>query len=241
MKVVTESFLRARFRTAIPETFMVEAGQILTPSAAQLLSEKGVRVVSADDIHSQGAPVEDAAVPVWSPRYVLAGGGLSEDKPAHMTELHGNRLVPKDHPRIALRGQLERVEADTLLVQHKAAEAGRKKLVADLDSFLTRLRALLAAEITDADLAPGQIMDLGENELRAQAAEPGRTELHHGLGGIVLGLNALRCAVREAERLAVAAYRHEFECEKPECIQALNAMSHAVTLLMRAELAGTHR
>ena len=37
-------------------------------------------------------------------RYRLLGGGFTEEKPEHMTHLHGDVLVPKTHPRIAFRG-----------------------------------------------------------------------------------------------------------------------------------------
>ena len=45
-------------------------------------------------------------------------------KPEYMTHLRGNLLVFKDHPRIALRGKIDSLEAAIILLQLKAQEKG---------------------------------------------------------------------------------------------------------------------
>ena len=49
MKVVSESYLRSLFKKESPESVTLEKGQILTPSARQLLSERNIRIVMAGD------------------------------------------------------------------------------------------------------------------------------------------------------------------------------------------------
>ena len=44
-----------------------------------------------------------------------------EEKPEEMTHLRGNRLVPKTHPRIRFRGQLDSLMAQVLELQCRAA------------------------------------------------------------------------------------------------------------------------
>ena len=105
MKVITESLLRQRFRKKAFKTFNVEEGQILTPSASQLLGEKGVKVLRGGE--EPCAPQPETAPSITEAekgpdmKYVSAiDGGRYETKPEHMTQLTGMQLVPKDHPRI---------------------------------------------------------------------------------------------------------------------------------------------
>lgn len=249
MKVITESFLRTRFRKEIPETFRVEAGQILTPSAAQLLSEKGVKIVRDEAMAAGEVPETVIASPCApAPRYVLAGGGgMFETKPEHMTQLQGNRLVPKDHPRIVLRGKLDSLQSQILLAQARFHEKGLKKLVQDLGEVLDLARRILRAEVLDEVLCECRLMGLGGGELREQSHDPKKYfDTEHllpsfDMGEVLLTLNGLRTFVREVEVLAVSAFRTDFELEKPEIIQALNRMSSAVYIMMLKEKTGKYR
>ncbi|TYT74290.1 hypothetical protein [Desulfobotulus mexicanus] len=249
MKVITESFLRESFRKEIPETFKVEAGQILTPSAAQLLSEKGVKIVR-DGAYVAGEIPEPPELPASAPapKYVLAGGGgMFDTKPEHMTRLYGNRLVPKDHPRIFFRGRLDSIQSMILLAQSRIHEKGLKKLVQDLGEVLDLARAIMRAEVLDEVLCERSLMGLREGELREQSHNP---EKYFGtkhllvsfdMGWVLLTLNELRSSIREVEVLAVKAFRNEYEIEKPEIIQALNRMSSAVYIMMLKEKSGKYR
>ena len=88
-KIITESFLRKSFLQEIPEKFYLQDSQILTPAAAQFLSERRVQLlrVSADaEVSVAGAKV----------KYVAAEGGATYTvKPEHLTQLTGNQLVSK--------------------------------------------------------------------------------------------------------------------------------------------------
>ena len=105
MKVITEATLRSLFRKAPFETFQVEKGQILTPSAAGFLAERRIQILEAGpaaEAAPAGEKTSEEAVPAGEARYPYvsaADGGRFQTKPEHMTSLSGNRLVPKDHPR----------------------------------------------------------------------------------------------------------------------------------------------
>ena len=238
MKVIAESFLRERFRKEIPKTFKVEEGQILTPSATQYLAERGVMIVRDEAAHTPMC--------AQAPEHGPAGEGAPETKPGHMTRLR-DRLVLKDHPRIRFRGGLDSLQASILLLQHKAYESGRKRLVEDLGGLLAGVRAMARAEMTDEALPAGLAMTPAEAGLwsqpRGSRTCPGEDQLKlsFDMGDILLGLNELRCSVRKVEVLAVSAFKSEFEVERQDIVQALNGMSRAVGRMMLKENAGKYR
>ncbi len=256
MKVITESFLREGFRKSIPEAFTVEAGQILTPSAAQLLSEKGVKLLRRGE--GGGTPAADtgakARTEANSPEYTparsyvsAADGGFFERKPEHYTQLYGNRLVAKDHPRIRFRGELDDFQSQLLLAQARAKEAGLPGLVEDLGDILAQARAIMRADVVNEPLEGCTIIGLTDAELREHSHKPktffgcGHILPHHDMGLALLGLNALRSQVRKVEVAAVSAFRTEFELEHPDIIQSLNRMSSAIYIMMLKEHSGQYK
>ena len=65
---------------------------------------------------------EEVEIPVQvtvpKPKYVdYETNAFYYEKPEHMTQLFGNRLVCKDHPRILFRGKLDALQADVVLAQ----------------------------------------------------------------------------------------------------------------------------
>lgn len=251
MKVITESLLRARFRKSIPETFPVEAGQILTPSAAQLLSEKGVKIVRPDETEATPAPAAPKTenCPEYTPArsYVSAAdGGLFESKPEHMTQLYGNRLVAKDHPRIRFRGELDDFQSQVILAQARAHDGGKAKLVDDLGEILTQARAIMKADVLNEALPESTVIGLTDAQLREQSHRPkkffgcGHILPSYDMGLTLAELNQLRSGVRKVEVAAVSAFRTEFELEKLDIIQSLNRMSSAIYILMLKEKSGKY-
>ena len=73
-------------------------------------------------------------------RYRLLGGGYVEEKPEHMTHLHSDLLVRKDHPRIVFRGKLDTLEAELILAQLDAPQ-----LQEQLDFTLEQMQKMLQA------------------------------------------------------------------------------------------------
>jgi len=250
MKVITESFLRETFRKDVPETFRVGEGQILTPSARQFLSEKGVKIVRDGKSPEEELPVnpETPKADAKVEKFVSAeDGGLFDEKPEHMTQLRGNRLVSKDHPRIVFRAALDSLQSKILLVQCRVSAAGKKKLVEDLGGILDMARDLMRAEVLDEVIGERKIIGLSYAELRDQSHNPkkyfGTDHIipSFDMGDIILRLNMLRTTVREIEVTAVTTFRNKFEFEKPDIIQALNRMSSAFYIMMLREKTGNYR
>ena len=186
MRAITESFLRESFRSAVPESFVLGKGQILTPSAAQYLKEKRVALVKTgkkepgftrakSDFPGQKSSPDGTPAPLdVSSETVAPGyesrtgyqsardGGRFDKKPEHMTQLHGKLLVPKDHPRIFLRGKLDSLQSLTLLLQHGAGMEGKHGLVEDLGQILTWEREILKAEVLEQPFKESTLLGLTE-------------------------------------------------------------------------------
>lgn len=252
MKVISESYLRTNFRKAIPETFKLEEGQILTPSASQLLGEKRVKVIRGDEESCASQP-ESASTKAEAERgtgtkYVSAlDGGLYETKPEHMTLLSGNWLVPKDHPCIVFRGRVDCCQGELLLLQAKAYEAGKKGMVEDLSEILEQTRDIMHRDALDTTILERPIIGLTDAELRARVNDPetyfgiGHLRPTYDMGELLLGLNRLRTLVRELEVSAVSALRETFQLEKIDIVQVLNRMSSALYIMMLKEKVGIYK
>src|SRR5262249_35715633 len=75
---------------------------------------------------------------------VLAPGERLAIKPEHLTHLSSDEdLVAKTHPRIALRGKLDLLEAALLDAQVAASDAESRALVGELGEALELVRALV--------------------------------------------------------------------------------------------------
>ena len=85
--------------------YYLAKGDQLTSSARDWLSRERIDILPAEQAKPQ--------------RYRLLSGGYVEEKPEHMTHLHGDVLVPKTHPRIVFRGKMA---ALSLLAFRQAAE-----------------------------------------------------------------------------------------------------------------------
>jgi ethanolamine utilization cobalamin adenosyltransferase len=251
MKVISEAHLRSLFRTASPESFTLREGQVITPAAIQYLRDQRI------PLHREaGTPAEPMAA-ARSGRSLAgrarekacrfrreADGGCMTDKPEHMTQLHGDTLVTKDHPRIVLRGLLDRLQAGILLLRKKA---GKSKLADDLAEVLSQARQIMQAEVLEQPQAAPVYMGFSTAELRERSHHPRK---YYDIGHILpeaemdrllLELNLLRTEVRQVEIQAVAAFADGSGCRRPDLIEALNRMSSAVYLMMVKWQAGDYR
>ncbi|VFQ45053.1 cobalamin adenosyltransferase [Desulfoluna butyratoxydans] len=251
MKVISETYLREIFRKDVPETFKLEEGQILTPSASQLLGEKGVKVVRGEEAscasQPEAAPEKTEAEGKTGPTYVSAvDGSFYDTKPEHMTQLTGNRLVPKDHPRIVFRGRLDTCQGEILLLQAKAHDAGKKALVADLSEILEWTRDIMRRDVLDTPMPDKPILGLTDGELRAHSHNPkkyygvGHLLPTYDMGEMILKLNRLRALVRELEVSAVSVLKESFQLGTPDMVQALNRMSSAIYIMMLKDKGGMY-
>ncbi len=257
MAVITEHRLRALFREKSFSTFTVEPGQIMTPSATEFLRERRVKVemigkspVSslAVEVGETGAKADQLSLDPSGGdrvRYVsVADGGHFDVKPEHMTQLKGNRLVCKDHPRIALRGKLDSFQSAILVVQGRVYELGKISLVGDLEEILNRVREIMKAEVLEQSLIDETLLGFSSDQLREVSHNPkkyfGINHLlpDYTMGPVILELNQLRSSIREVEVAAVKAFHTAFNLERRDILEALNRMSSALYIMMLKEKSG---
>ena len=223
----TEEAVRANIRNREGKrVFYQGKGDTLTPGARDYLSRERIEVLPAE----QAKPEE----------YRLANGAVLREKPEHMTHLKGNLLVPKTHPRIALRGRLDSLEAELLLCQLNC-----EKWRAELGEILALARNLIRWDVLDEPAPEGKLCGLTAEELRSHSHRP---QDYYGQphfmpeaadGAVILHLNRCRTAARAAELAAAAAFTDENgNCTREDILRSLNRMSSMLYILMIREKAG---
>ncbi len=182
--------------------FYLGPGDQLTPSARDMLNGLRVEICPPPP---KGAP-----------------------KPEHMTHLNGDTLVPKTHPAIAFRGQLDMLQAEILLCG-KAVPS----LQASLKEFLELCRKIMACDVLNETLPDVELLGLTEEQLRQHSHFPQKYyEKPHFMPAFedsdaVLHLNKIRTLIRSTELSAIAAHP-----TRTDILQALNRMSSAAYILM---------
>lgn len=217
----TEEAARANVRSREGRrVFYLGDGDRLTGAARDFLTREGIEILPA-----QAAKPE---------RYRLLGGGELREKPEHMTHLDGITLAPKTHPRIAFRGKLDSLEARLILCRLEVPEFDR-----ELGEILAHARALLRAEVLGEPVGQATLLGLTEEELRRHSHFPqeycGQPHFmpEAADGRKMAHLNLARCAAREAELAAVAAFTdRDGQVTRPDLLRAMNRLSSAIYLLM---------
>jgi len=193
----------------------------LTSEARDFLNRERITILPADRAKPE--------------QYRLLGGGFTEDKPEHMTHLNAQVLVPKTHPRIAFRGAMDCLEAELLLCQLQAD----KDLSAQLEEVLGLARRLIRYDVLEEPAREQTLCGLTEQQLRTHSHRPqdfyGQPHFMPSAadGPVILQLNKARCAAREAELAAVAAFTDREGCPtRQDLLQLLNRMSSMLYILM---------
>lgn len=221
----TEETVRANIRNREGQrVFYLSPGDCLTPGARDFLTRQKIRLLSV----AEAKPRE----------YRLLGGGCLQEKPEHMTHLNGDFLVPKTHPRIAFRGNMDTLQAEILLCQLMFP-----KLAQRLQELLDLSREIIACDVLEKTLQWDRLLGLTEEELRSRSHRPqdfyGQPHFMPAAtdGEAVLWLNRCRCAARSAELAACRAFETPEGNSRPDLLKALNRMSSSVYLLMIEEKA----
>ena len=203
--------------------FYLGKGDQLTSGARDFLNRERIGILSGE-----------LAKPS---RYELLSGGYLEEKPEHMTHLNSQYLVPKTHPRICFRGKLDTLEAELLLCQQQSAH-----LVTPVGEILALARVLIRCDVLEDPVPQEKLCGLTEEELRHRSHFPqeyyGQPHFMPAVtdGEGILRLNRARCAAREAELAAVAAFSdREGKPTRVDILRALNRMSSMLYLLMIQE------
>lgn len=192
---------------------------------------------------------EEVQIPVPKPKYIdYETNAFYYEKPEHMTQLFGNKLVCKDHPRILFRGKLDALQADVVLAQAMIqAAGGSQKLLEDLNDLLRSLREMMRSDVMDDELKCDTIIGLTHAELREQSHNPMKFYSikqmvlpDYTMGTEYAWLNKLRTAVRETEVAACQAFRVGKTYSRSDIIEELNRLSSACHIMMCRHLAGLY-
>lgn len=216
-----EEAVRANIRNRDGKrVFFLGKGDQLTSGARDFLNRERIEI----------RPGEQAKIE----KYRLLNGGFLEEKPEHMTHLYGDVLVRKDHPRIVFRGKMDTLEAELILCQLASPE-----LVAPVGEVLNLARYLIRCEVMEEPVHWEKLCGLTEEEQRRRSHFPqeyyGQPHFMPSAGdGVVIArLNRARCAAREAELAAVAAFSdREGNPVRVDILRALNRMSSMIYILM---------
>ena len=203
--------------------FYLAKGDQLTSAARDFLSRERIEILPAEQAKPEG--------------YRLLNGGYLEEKPEHLTHLNAEFLVPKTHPRILFRGKLDTLEAELILCQLAA-----EHLAAPVGEILALTRQLIRCDVLEEPVVPGKLWGLTEAEIRKRSHFPqdhyGQPHFMPGAddGAVIARLNRTRCAAREAELAAVAAFSdREGNPVRADILRALNRISSMLYILMIQE------
>lgn len=257
MKVLTEMELRSELKKMGPVTsYAVPPGTILTPAARSYLSENKIDIVFADkcqisaqkdensrDTGASGnipKDLEETKEAFDKPRFLLLSARTKiSDKPEAFTHLQGNKLVPKYHPRIKLRGKIDSLEANLIMAQVHAEKSKLSNLVKDLQEILDVTRSIMRAEVLSEPLEDKPIFGLSEDEIKEISHDPKKSiginhfMPSHEMGETMAILNLVRTQIREIEIAACDAFCDRLEGpEREDIIRLLNRLSSAVYVMM---------
>lgn len=159
-------------------------------------------------------------------------------KPEHMTHLVPGKLVPKTHPRIALRGKLDSLEAEILAVQVAAGERGETALIGPLEDALRLTRRVLGCEVSNKPLDDWTLGGMSHQTVRDASHRPqdygfsGHVLPERAQGWAAAQLNRLRALSREAELAANVAFCDGGGgCARVDLVMALNRLSSFLYVL----------
>jgi ethanolamine utilization protein EutL len=206
-------------------------------------------VVRAPDAGSEPPPVTTVADGKYR---ALETGERFAEKPDHLTHLRDDAsLVPKTHPRIAVRGKLDLLQAALLDAQVAADAEGARALVGELGEILELARALVGAEVTGRPVGAPTLWGMSADEIRDATHQ---TQQLYGVpfmypdvrqGPVIAKLSLARAVAREAELAVLTAFPPNGGLStaapgRPDLAHALNRLSSALYLLAVRYVAGRY-
>lgn len=221
-----ETAVRANIRNREGgRVFFLGREDCLTPSARDYLNRERIRILPAEEAKPEA--------------YRLLSGGFCREKPEHMTHLNGETLVPKTHPRIRFRGQMDTLEAELLLCKLKTG-------ISELDELLKLARRLIRCDVLEEAVGDVTLCGMTEAEQRRRSHFPqefyGQPHFMPEAedGERILLLNRCRCTARAAELAACEAFQdRDGAPTRGDLLLALNRMSSMLYILMIREKANT--
>lgn len=249
MIFLTEEQVRERCHAG--GEFRLASNERLTPSAVEFLRGNNCKIIEGAGA-KPATPVEPPtpapsapttssaptapATPVADPTPTApADPAPATAKSVDLTWLDAQTQVSKSHPRIFLRGRLDTLIAETVLVQTSLAGGSHvseaiKNGLADINAWIWQI---LQAEVSGNPLPEQTMCGMNTAVLRQVALDPvkylnqGHIMPDPSLGPCVALLNWLRARVREVEVSAV-----QVNLDRQDLLESLDALSSAVYVLM---------
>lgn len=237
MRVIQEDTVRQMFLKQGITEIHVDKNTLVTQQAKDYIREKHLKLVE-DDLPRENTDIHP---PKQSkgPKYVTEDQRVLNEKPEHMTHIHGNKLVVKNHPVIALRGKLDSMEAAIIQVQYLADQKGKQEIVQELEEILSYCRQMLACEVMGKPLPQVKLLGLDEGQQRDVSHNPKK---YFGIGHLMpnyqmdewcIQFNLLRTQSREVELAGIAAFvSPDGQVERKDILQGLNRLSSVFYIMM---------
>ena len=250
---ITETWLRERFSLGHGTEIHLPADSRLTPAARGLLDDRKVIIKYTDEsgrvflneTRAAEAPELKQVNPLTSSSEWHKGSCLMchqpiQKKPETLTHLDDRNLIAKNDPRLKLRGKLDSVIAQAVLIQTEFDPQGRYPTLALwLGDIRSALGNVLKAEVTGEQMPSLGMGDMNEESIHAISHNPLKYLGHDHLlpeanqGVQVARLNLLRAQIREAELYAADVYiARDFTVTRPDIMEGLNRLSSAIYVLM---------
>ena len=234
-KVVTDIELRSRWYANRTEKITVPSEAVLTPAAKDFIKENNIMLAFGDEFGERGFSKTPFPEENGRPVFIDAATGEKVfEKKENYTHLRGNILVPKTHPRIALRGKIDSLIADVIQIQIISSNEGDFELIEDLEELLCFIKMILHAEVTETPLNSISLLGMNSEELRYKSQNIKEFfGFDHQMpsyknGAVCASLNKLRTSVRECELVAVNAFPIE---QRIDIVEALNRLSSCIYIL----------
>ncbi len=252
MEILTEADLRSGKYRLSDNKVCVKEGTFITPLAKEYIKSNSLELCFDNASVSGGSfgkgvmsytPIKKSG----SRRFVdfVTGEGYSE-KPEHMTHLRENLLVPKDHPRILLRGKFDSLEALIMQIQVAVTKEGYSVIADELDEIMSFVQILLACEVKDEPVPEIKLLGMNSQRLRYVShhlkEEFGidHSVPHYTMGEVCVMLNTLRTFIRETELMAVTAFTQNDKVIRTDIVEALNRLSSCVYIMFCKKVAGQY-
>ncbi|MFI6236290.1 hypothetical protein ACIBD9_22270 [Micromonospora sp. NPDC050784] len=173
----------------------------------------------------------------------ISCGQVVGSQAPYVTQLNADFFVPKSHPRIRLRGQLDSLHALVGMAEHSAAAQQEPWLQGELAKVAAYCRELISAEYNERPVERLILDDLDAAELHAATHDPRSLGTTHLLlngesAELLHWLNLIRTKSREVELVAYEAfapdariYGTSFQDFGTSIINALNLVASGVYYL----------
>lgn len=246
MHVISETYLKQHFGLNTNGEICLPKGCELSSGARALLQERNIHIryinergeVFIEDNEQKVHPLKLSNT-IPDCHCVLCGSAL-QDKPAYMTHLDDKNLVPKNHPRIQFRGEIDAVTCECVEIQCLFAENNIAQLMQNsLSDVRSYLGQVMQAEVLNTPLPLATICNKESEEIHQWSHFPLKylgydhilPDMRFGLE--VAKLNSLRASVRRLEMTACSLYIDSaYNVSREDIIAGLNSLSSVIYVLM---------